>query len=100
MSDPDRALDLLGLDDWVEGGSHTPLELGFRHVNAPDSKHFLERIEAVNKRLRGIGEVQPLSMEHFVALRLYTGPCYCKCELGCVERCYTGCAKLTTRPAI
>jgi hypothetical protein len=76
--EPDRALDELGLDDWLAGGGHTPVSLGFRHVHAPHSAHFRTKIDAVNAQLRQAGDSAPLTPEHFCALRMYTGPMYCK----------------------
>ena len=78
VADPDKALPCLGLDDWPMGGGHTPLELGFRHINSPTGEHFTPKIAAVNEQLRRAGDVQPLTLEHFCALRMYTGPIYIK----------------------
>ena len=56
------------------GGGHTPVELGFRHVNGPMSEFFQDRIKVVNDKLRKAGDSEELSLEHFCALRMYTGP--------------------------
>ena len=61
------------VEAWLEGGGHTPLELGFRAVHAPDSAHFKKRIADVNKRLAQVGDSSPLSLETMVALRMHTG---------------------------
>ena len=78
VADPDKAKEELGLDDWVAGGGHTPVDLGFRHVNSPNGEHFAPKIAEVNHKLSKIGDKEKLKLEHFCALRMYTGPIYIK----------------------
>ena len=78
VAEPEKALVELGLDEWPAGGGHTPIELGFRHVNAPTSPFFTSRIKDVNERLAAAGDSEKISLEHFCALRMYTGPMYMK----------------------
>ena len=78
VADEKKALVELELDDWPEGGRHTPNELGFRFVASPTSEYFSTRIDAVNERLLAAGDKEKLSLEHFCALRMYTGPIYMK----------------------
>jgi len=40
VADPKSALQCLGLEDWTAGAAHTPYDLGFRFVAAPDSPYF------------------------------------------------------------
>ena len=74
VAEPEKALVELGMDEWTAGGGHTPVDLGFRHVNAPRSEFFQKRIRAAEDRLRKAGDHEPISLEHFCALRMYTGP--------------------------
>ena len=78
VADPDRALDELGLDEWEAGGGHTPASLGFRHVIHPTCEKYTEKVTEINGRLRALGDMEPMSIEHLVALRMYTGPIYVK----------------------
>lgn len=78
VAEPRRALDLLGLDDWPEGGGHTSVALGFRKIDAPDSEFFLKKRRAVDLELREAGDLEPITDELFVGARLYTGPLYMK----------------------
>ena len=74
VAEPERALIELGIEDWPNGGGHTPLDLGFRLVNKPTDPFFAKRIAEVNERLEGAGDPEALTLEHFCALRMYTGP--------------------------
>lgn len=78
VTDPDKAKMELDLHVWPMGGGHTPIELGCRHIHSPTGEHFASRIADVNGRLRMAGDKEPLTLEHFCALRMYTGPIYVK----------------------
>jgi hypothetical protein len=60
---------------------YTPAHLGSRLVASATSAHFRAKIARVNQQLAAAGDAQPLGLEAFCALRLYTGPCGLKYQM-------------------
>jgi len=55
-----------------------PIALGFRAVHTASGPYFKPRIDEINERLAAIDHPRKLSLEHFYAVRMYTGPCVTK----------------------
>jgi len=80
--DPALALDALGVQAWeagsIDGAAYTPQRFGSRRIASPTSECMQQRIARINEQLAVVGDKEPLSLEHFCALRMYTGPCHVK----------------------
>ena len=73
VRDPDRALGVIGEDDWLMS-ERTPISLGFREVFKPDAERFNEKLEEINSRLAQVGDQVPFDTALFHACRMFSGP--------------------------